>query len=207
MVFFGKRSRGEWVKEINQQCVWFVQLNFATYVGVSFSKRKLIYSPINLGFHLLITRIVLYCFLLLTVYHCKCCNKRRFNLQVGKKRFTHKLSIPSRSLFQVMDLGVFARDLYCESRDKTIPQKIPWWNPMLVCKTFFSYPVNWIVVCYITMTGLSNPFSLRLLMLFEFEYPWLSPHFYNNSYGTDQFSVHLHTWLSTGLLFSMQVLW
>ena len=64
MVFFGKRSRGEWVKEINQQCVWFVQLNFATYVGVSFSKRRLIYSPIYLGFHLLIARIVLYCFLL-----------------------------------------------------------------------------------------------------------------------------------------------
>ena len=84
MVVFGKRSRGEWVKEINQQCVWFVQLNFATYVGVSFSKRKLIYGPINLGFHLLIARIVLYCFLLFTVYHCTCCNKRWFNLQVEK---------------------------------------------------------------------------------------------------------------------------
>ena len=141
MVFFGKHCRGEWVKEINQQCVWFVQLNFAAYVGVSFSKRKLIYSPINLGFHLLIARIVLYCFLLFTVYHCKCCNKRRFNLQVGKKPFTHKLSIPSRSLFQVMGLGVFARDLYCESRDKTIPQKIPWWNPMLVC-FFLSCKLN-----------------------------------------------------------------
>ena len=92
------------------------------------------------------------------MYHCTCCNKRRFNLQVEKKPFTHKLSIPSRSLFQVMGLGVFARDLYCESRDKTIPQKIPWWNPMLVCKKFFSYPVNWIVVYYITMTGLRNLF-------------------------------------------------
>ena len=125
MVFFGKHSRGEWVKEINQQCVWFVQLNFATYVGVSFSKRKLIYNPINLGFHLLMARIVLYCFLLFTGYYCKCYNKRRFNLQDRKKYFTHKISIPSRNLFQVMGLGVFSRYLYCELRDKTIPLKIP----------------------------------------------------------------------------------
>ena len=125
MVFFGKRSRGKWVKEINQQCVWFVQLNFATYVGVSVCKRKLIYSPIYLGFSPLIARIVLYCFLLFTVYYCKCYNKRRFNLQNRKKPFTRKISIPSRNLFQEMGLGVFSRDLYCELLDKTIPQKIP----------------------------------------------------------------------------------
>ena len=139
MVFFGKHSRGEWVKEINQQCVWFVQLNFATYVGVSFSKRKLIYNPINLGFHLLMARIVLYCFLLFTGYYCKCYNKRRFNLQDRKKYFTHKISIPSRNLFQVMGLGVFSHDLYCELRDKHDSTKDSGfrWNKKLVCKKFF----------------------------------------------------------------------
>jgi len=55
---------------------------------VSFSKRKLIYSPINLGFHLLIARIVPYCFLLFTVYHCKCYNRWRFNLQDKKTFYT-----------------------------------------------------------------------------------------------------------------------
>ena len=100
MVFFGKRSRGEWVKEINQQCVWFVQLNFATYVGVSFSKRKLIYSPINLGFHLLIARIVLYCFLLFTVYYCKCYNKRGFNLQNRKNLLRTRFRFHRRIFFK-----------------------------------------------------------------------------------------------------------
>ena len=42
-------------------------------------------------------------------------NKRRFNIQDRKKLSTHNLSFPSRSLFQVMDLGVLSRDLYCES--------------------------------------------------------------------------------------------
>ena len=44
----------------------------------------------------------------------KCCNKRRFNLQDRKKRFTGKLLIPSRNIYQVMDLDVLSRDLYCE---------------------------------------------------------------------------------------------
>ena len=35
------------------------------------------------------------------------------------KNFTHKLSIPSRNLYQVLDLGVMSRDLHCESGDKT----------------------------------------------------------------------------------------
>ena len=49
----------------------------------------------------------------------KCCNKRRFNLQDRKNRFTRKLLIPSRNIYQVRDLNVLSRDLYCESRDKT----------------------------------------------------------------------------------------
>ena len=51
----------------------------------------------------------------------KCCNKRRFNLQDRKKLFTLKLLVPSRNFYQVMDLDVLSRDLYCESRDKTSP--------------------------------------------------------------------------------------
>ena len=49
----------------------------------------------------------------------KCCNKRRFNLQDKKKLFTRTLLIPSRNIYQEMDLDVLSRDLYCESRDKT----------------------------------------------------------------------------------------
>ena len=49
----------------------------------------------------------------------KCCNKRRLNLRDRIKRFTRKLLIPSRSIYQVMNLDVLSRDLYCESRDKT----------------------------------------------------------------------------------------
>ena len=49
----------------------------------------------------------------------KCCNKRRFNLQDRKNVFTRKLLIPSRNIYQVMDLAVLSRDLYCESRGKT----------------------------------------------------------------------------------------
>ena len=49
----------------------------------------------------------------------KCCNKRRFNLQDRKKLFTRKHLIPSRNIYQVMDLDVLSRDLCCESRDKT----------------------------------------------------------------------------------------
>ena len=41
----------------------------------------------------------------------KCCNKRRFNLQDRKKLFTRKHLIPSRNIYQVMDLDVLSRDL------------------------------------------------------------------------------------------------
>ena len=87
---------------------------------------------------------------------------------MGKKLFVHKLSIPSRNLYQVKDLGVLSRfvtrdagyelpaiyrdvlsfDSQYKSRDAQIHLliKIPRWNWKLVCKKFFSYTVYWIAV-------------------------------------------------------------
>ena len=51
------------------------------------------------------TQLLFYCCCSYYGHYFLLHNKRRFNLQDRKKRFTHKLSTPSRNLYQVMNLG------------------------------------------------------------------------------------------------------
>ena len=95
---------------------------------------------------------------------------------IGKKLFAHKLSIPSRNLYQEVDLGVTWVILRIKWQNVTIDRgelvtsvsgdktwqnaqilhliKIPRWNRKLVYKKFFSHPVNLIVAYHINFNPL-----------------------------------------------------
>ena len=58
----------------------------------------------------------------------KCCNKCRFNLQERKKLFTRKPLIPSRNIYQVMDLDLLSRDFYLNHVTKRLVRS-RFWSP------------------------------------------------------------------------------